>query len=128
MGSVYSIRWSQDGTQIAAGSGTGQLLFAHIIEQVKTSRNLRAKTIGRNLIELQDIVSRTNDTLDFPDRIIKWELGYGHLIVATSNQVHVYNEKYTNTPLSIIDGRTNVKALILAKKYERPRKFNFHVI
>lgn len=116
IGSVYSIRWSKDGTQIAAGGGTGALVFAHIIEQEKVSRNLKAKTIARKVIELQDIVTRTVDTLDFPDRIIKWELGFGHLIVATTNQVHVYNEKYTNTPLSIIDGRPDVKVLILAKK------------
>lgn len=117
VGSIYSIRWSKDATQIAAGSGTGSLVFAHIIEQEKVSRNLKAKTIGRKVIELQDIVSRTVDTLDFSDRIIKWEIGYGHLVVATTNQVHVYNEKYTNTPLATIDGRPDVRALILAKKY-----------
>lgn len=116
MGSIYSIRWSQDGTQVAAGTGNGMLIFSHIIEQVKTSGNLKAKTIGRKLIELEDIVGRTHDTLDFPDRIVKWEIGYGYLVVATTNQVHVYNEKYTNTPLSIIDGRLDVKILILAKK------------
>lgn len=113
---MYSIRWSKDGTSIAAGGGTGSLVFAHIIEQEKMSRNLRAKTISRKVVELQDIVTRTVDTLDFSDRIIKWEIGYGHLIVATSNQVHVYNEKYTNTPLAIIDGRPDVKVLILSKK------------
>ncbi|XP_031630866.1 intraflagellar transport protein 80 homolog isoform X2 [Contarinia nasturtii] len=117
IGSVYSIRWSKDGSQIAAGSGTGALLFAHIIEEEKASRNLKAKTISRKEIELQDIVTRTIDTLDFPDRIIKWEIGYGYLVVATTNQVHIYNEKYTNTPLSIIDARPDVKVLILAKKH-----------
>lgn len=80
------------------------------------SKNLKAKTIGRKVIELQDIVTRTTDKIDFPDRIIKWEIGYGHLVVATTHQVHVYNEKYINTALSIIDGRSDVRALILAKK------------
>lgn len=116
VGSVYSIRWSKDGTQIAAGCGVGALIFAHIIEQEKMSRNLKAKTISRKVIELHDIMTRTVDTLDFPDRIIKWEIGYGHLVVATTNQVHIYNEKYMNTPLAIIDGRSDVKVLILAKK------------
>lgn len=118
IGSVYSIRWSKDGTQIAAGGGTGALIFAHIIEQEKMSRNLKAKTIARKVIELQDIVTQTVDKIDFPDRIIKWEIGYGHLVVATTNQVHVYNEKYINTALAIIDGRPDVKALILGKKYD----------
>lgn len=118
VGSIYGIRWSQDGTQIAAGCGTGQLIFGHIIEQEKMSRHLIAKTIGRKVIELQDVGSSNSDQIDFPDRIIKWEIGYEHLVVATTNQVHVYNEKYRNTPLSIIDGRTDIKVLILAKKYE----------
>lgn len=87
-----------------------------MIEQEKVSRNLKAKTIGRKEIELQDIVTRTVDKIEFPDRIIKWEIGYGHLVVATTSQVHVYNEKYINTALSIVDGRMDVKALILAKK------------
>lgn len=125
IGSIYSIRWSKDGTQIAAGSGTGALIFAHIIEQEKMSRNLKAKTIGRKVIELQDIVTRTADKIDFPDRIIRWEIGYGHLVVATMNQVHVYNEKYINTALSIIDGRSDVRALILAKKYKPNRRDGF---
>lgn len=116
VGSLYNIHWSHDGTQIAAGSGAGALIFAHIIEQEKTSKNLMAKTTGRKIIELQDIVSRTVDTLDFPERIIKWEIGYGHLVVATTNQIHIYNEKYINTPLAIIDGRTDVKTLILGQK------------
>lgn len=116
IGSVYSIRWSKDETQIAAGGGTGALLFAHIIEQEKVSRNLKAKTIARKVIELQDIVAGTIDTLDFPDRIIKWEIGYGHLVVATTNQVHIYDQKYMNTPSAIIEGRSDVKVLILAKK------------
>lgn len=120
VGSLYSIHWSQDGTQIAVGSGTGALIFAHIIEQEKTSKNLKAKTTGRKMIELQDIVSRTIDTLDFPERIIKWEIGYGHLVVATINQIHIYNEKYINTPLSIIDGRSDVKTLILGQKWVIP--------
>lgn len=117
VGSVTKVVWSQDGTQIAAGTGSGLLIFAHIIEQIKTSGNLKAKTTGRKFIELQDIVGRTKDILDFPDRIVKWEIGYGHLVVATTNQIHVYNEKYTNTPLSIIDSRLDVKVIILSKKY-----------
>lgn len=82
------------------------------------SRHLIAKTIGRKVIELQDVGSSTSDQIDFPDRIIKWEIGYEHVVVATTSQVHVYNERYRNTPLSIIDGRTDVRVLIMAKKYK----------
>lgn len=117
VGSLHSIRWSQDATQIAVGTGSGKLIFGHIIEQEKISKNLKARTVGRKIIELQNIINRTTDKLDVPERIIKWELGYGHLVIATVTQVHIYNEKYTNTPLAIVDGRNDVRILILGKKY-----------
>lgn len=116
VGSLFSITWSYDGTQIIAGSSSGSLICGHIIEVEKISKNLKAKTIGRQTIQLQDVIGQTSDTLDFPDRIINWSLGYGHLVVATTSQVHVYNEKYTNTPLSVVEGRYEVRIIVLAKK------------
>lgn len=117
VGSLFNIRWSPDATQVTMGTGSGKLLFGHIVEQEKISRSLKARTAGRKVIELQNIINRTTDKIDVPERIIKWELGYGHLVIATVTQVHVYNEKYTNTPLAIVDGRSDVRILILGKKY-----------
>uniref|UniRef100_A0A182JPQ0 Reticulocalbin-3 n=1 Tax=Anopheles christyi TaxID=43041 RepID=A0A182JPQ0_9DIPT len=105
-----------DSTQIASSTSTGSLLFGHIIERELRNRNLKAITTGRKTIQLQDIVARTNDTLDFSERIIKWELGYGHLVVATVHQVHIFNEHYVNTPI-IIDGRSDIRIVMLGKKH-----------
>lgn len=115
VGSLFNIVWSSDGTQIASGTSTGIVLFGHIIERELRNRNLKAITSGRKTITLSDIVTRTKDTLDFAERIIKWELGYGHLVVATAHQVHIFNENYFNTPI-IIDGRADIKIIILGKK------------
>lgn len=101
---------------MVAGSSSGSLLFGNVIEQELTSQNLRAKTMSRKTIQLQDILTRTTDLIDFPERIINWNLGFGHLVVATTSQVHVYNEKYINTPLAIVDGRNDVRIIILGKK------------
>lgn len=100
---------------MTAGTSTGTILFGHIIERELHNRNLKAVTAGRKTILLHDIVARTKDTLDFSERIIKWELGYGHLVVATSHQVHIFNENYINTPI-IVDGRAEIKIIILGKK------------
>ncbi|XP_058449133.1 intraflagellar transport protein 80 homolog [Malaya genurostris] len=115
IGSLFNLTWSSDGTQVTAGTSTGIIIFGHIIERELRNRNLKALTSGRKTILLQDIVARTTDTLDFSERIIKWELGYGHLVVATTMQVHIFNENYINTPI-IIDGRTDIKIIILGKK------------
>ena len=63
----------------------------------------------------EDILTRSKDTIDFSDRIINVKLGYGHLVVTTPSQVHIFNENYINTPI-IIDGRSDVQIIILGKK------------
>lgn len=68
-------------------------------------------------MRLTDIVTKTTDDLDFPDRVVNWRLGYEHLVVATDNQVHIYQQQYINTPLAVIDGRHGVRDIILANRY-----------
>ncbi|XP_055918653.1 intraflagellar transport protein 80 homolog [Eupeodes corollae] len=116
IGSIYGASWSPDGTQIACGSSTGSLIVGHIVEKQLRSRNLKATTKGRKSVLLQDISNSTSDVLEFPDRVINFALGYGHLIVVTSNQIQIFNEKYVNTP-TIIEGRNDVRALEVCKKY-----------
>lgn len=114
---MFSVTWSIDGTQIVAGTSSGCLVFGHVIERELISKHLKATSMGRKTIQLQDITIKTSDILDFSDRVINWNLGFDHLVVATTNQVHVYNQKYINTPLAVIDGRHDVRVIILGKKY-----------
>lgn len=109
-----NVSWSFDGTQILCGSSTGNIIFGHVVEREVIYKNLKATMTGRRMIVMKDIVNSTNDTLDFSDRIIKWELGYGHLVVSTSNQLHIFNENYINTPI-IVD-RSEIKIILLGKK------------
>lgn len=109
-----NVSWSPDGTQILCGSSSGNIIFGHVVEREVIYKNLKATITGRRMIVMKDIVNNTRDTLDFSDRIIKWELGYGHLVVATPNQLHIFNENYINTPI-IID-RAEVRIIVLAKK------------
>lgn len=117
VGSLFAVGWSMDGTQIVAGTSVGAIVFGHVIEREAISRNLRARSIGRKTMQLKDISMKTADMLDFPDRIIHWNLGYDHLVVATTGQVHIYNQKYINTPLAVIDGRNEVRVIVLGKKH-----------
>lgn len=118
LGSLLSIAWSPDGTQICAGTAVGHLLHAHLIEQRQQWRQLSATTTGRRTIRLRDIAAKTEDTLDFPDRIVAWRLGYEHLVVAAAGgQVHVYQQKYINTPLAVVEGRAGVRHVELARRW-----------
>lgn len=100
---------------MAAGSGAGHLVFGHIIEKETICKNLKATVKSRKTMILEDILTRTSDTLDFSERIIKWELGYGFLVVATTGQIQIFAEKYVNTPI-IIDGKQDVRIIVLGKK------------
>ncbi|XP_064538998.1 intraflagellar transport protein 80 homolog [Drosophila montana] len=116
VGSFYTLSWSTDGTQVACGTSTGQLIVAYAVEQQLISRNLKATSTGRKCIALQDIANGSKDVLEFPQRVINFALGYGHLVVATTHQLHIYNEKYINTPI-IIDGRNDARVIEVGKKY-----------
>lgn len=116
VGSLFGISWSQDGTQVAAGTSAGYLVFGHIIEKELICKNLKATVRSRRTMILEDILVRTSDNLDFSERIVKWELGYGYLVVATSTQIHIFSEKYVNTPI-IVDGKQDICIIILGKKY-----------
>lgn len=100
---------------MACGTSTGQLIVAYAIEQEAISSNLKAISNSRKSITLRDISTGTRDVLDFPQRVINFSLGYGHLVVATTHQVHIYNEKYINTPI-IIDGRNDTRVIQVGKK------------
>lgn len=98
------------------GTSSGAIVFGYVIERTATSRNLVANTTGRRTMQLTDIAAKTVDVLDFPDRIVNWRLGYEHLVVATDSQVHIYNRKYINTPLAVIEGRNGVREIVLGKR------------
>lgn len=115
VGSIFNLSWSADGTQATCGTSTGQLIVAYAIEQQLVSGNLKATSKSRKSITLKDIATGTQDILDFPQRVVSFGLGYGHLVVATTNQVHIYNEKYINTPI-IIDGRNDTRVIEVGKK------------
>lgn len=100
---------------MACVTSTGQLIVAYIVEKQLISKNVKATAAGRKAIRLDDITNGTSESLEFTDRVTDFVVGYGHLIVATSNQIHIYNEKYINTPI-IIDGRTDVKVIEVGKK------------
>lgn len=116
IGSVSSIAWAGDGTQFVAQCGNGSIAFGSIVEQRVISRYLHATLQSRKTILLENIQSKTKDTLEFSDRVTKFDLAYGHLVVAlASGQVQVFNESYINTPV-YVDGRLDVRIMELGQK------------
>ncbi len=49
-------------------------------------------------VSVSDVTSSAGEELDFRERVVKLSLGFGHLVVATATQCHVYNVHNWNTP------------------------------
>uniref|UniRef100_A0A1A8F3D9 Intraflagellar transport 80 homolog n=2 Tax=Nothobranchius korthausae TaxID=1143690 RepID=A0A1A8F3D9_9TELE len=116
-GSVFSLAWSADGTQLAGACGNGHVIFAHVVEQHWEWKNFVITLTKRRSMEVKNVLNDAVDILEFRDRIIKASLAYDHLVVATSLQCYVYNSRNWNTPL-IFDLKEGTVSLILqAEKY-----------
>ncbi|XP_056613594.1 intraflagellar transport protein 80 homolog isoform X1 [Triplophysa dalaica] len=98
-GSLLSLSWSADGTQLAAACGNGHVLFAHVIEQRWEWKNFEITLTKRRSMQVRNVFNDAVDVLEFRDRVIKATLGHGHLVVSTSLQCYVYSVKNWNTPL-----------------------------
>ncbi|XP_078102173.1 intraflagellar transport protein 80 homolog isoform X2 [Sander vitreus] len=111
-GSVFSLAWSADGTQLAGACGNGHVIFAHVVEQHWEWKNFVITLTKRRTMQVRNVMNDAVDALEFRDRVIKTSLAYGHLVVATSLQCYVYNSRNWNTPL-IFDLKEGTVSLIL---------------
>ncbi|XP_077344190.1 intraflagellar transport protein 80 homolog isoform X1 [Lithobates pipiens] len=111
-GSIFSIAWSVDGTQVAGACGNGHVIFAHVIEQHWEWRNFEVTLTKRRAMQVRNVINDAADLLEFRDRVIKATLKYGHLVVSTSLQCYVFSTKNWNTPL-IFDLKEGSVSLIL---------------
>ncbi|XP_022625446.1 intraflagellar transport protein 80 homolog [Seriola dumerili] len=111
-GSVFTLAWSADGTQLAGACGNGHVIFAHVVEQHWEWKNFVITLTKRRTMQVRNVMNDAVDVLEFRDRVIKASLAYGHLVVATSLQCYVYNSRNWNTPL-IFDLKEGTVSLIL---------------
>lgn len=116
-GSVISLAWSADGTQLAGSCGNGHVIFAHIVEQHWEWMNFVITLTKRRTMQVLNVVNEAVDVLEFRDRVIKASLAFGHLVVATSLQCYVYNSKNWNTPLIFDLKEGTVSLIVQAEKH-----------
>lgn len=111
-GSVFSLAWSADGTQLAGACGNGQVIFAHVVEQHWEWKNFVITLTKRRTMQVRNVLNDAVDVLEFRDRVIKAALAFDHLVVTTSLQCYIYNSRNWNTPL-IFDLKEGTVSLIL---------------
>ncbi|XP_071949361.1 intraflagellar transport protein 80 homolog [Antedon mediterranea] len=111
-GSIYSIAWSADGTQIAGACGNGHVIFGHMIERRLEWKNFEVVNSSRKTIVVREVINEAIEKLEFRDSIIKMSLSFGYLVVVTSSQCFIYSTKNLNTP-TIFDLKEGTVTLIV---------------
>ncbi|XP_061707628.1 intraflagellar transport protein 80 homolog [Cydia pomonella] len=115
-GSIYSLAWSSDGTQLAAACANSQVLFAHIIDREYTWKTYACTQTGRKVIAIKDITTDQSDQLDYPDRVIQIALGFNHLVIATVKQCFIHKLTSWNTPVTFDLKEGTISMILLAEK------------
>uniref|UniRef100_A0A915Q7B6 Intraflagellar transport protein 80 homolog n=1 Tax=Setaria digitata TaxID=48799 RepID=A0A915Q7B6_9BILA len=117
-GSIYSISWSADDTQLAGACSDGSVLHAYLIEKQIAWRNIEAVQTKRQLIDIRDVLSDVaREKLEVRDRITKLSLGFEQLVVATTKQCYIFSMKNWNTPIIMDLKECNVSLIMLCEKY-----------
>ncbi|RVE64929.1 hypothetical protein OJAV_G00130660 [Oryzias javanicus] len=111
-GSLFSLAWSADSTQLAGACGNGHVIFAHVVEQCWEWKNFVITLTKRRSMQVTNVMNDAVDILEFRDPVIKASLAFAHLVVATSLQCYVYSSRNWNTPL-IFDLKEGTVSLIL---------------
>ncbi|XP_057339351.1 intraflagellar transport protein 80 homolog [Microplitis mediator] len=118
-GSIYSIGWSNDSTQVAMACGNSTVLMAHVIDRKVEWDNYEATLIKRKTIQVREISNNSGivEMLEISDRVVHMELGFNHLVVVTTNQCHIYSSTNWNTPIIFDLKNSTISAIILAEKH-----------
>ena len=80
-GSIMQQAWTSDGTQLACAGGNGAVVFAQVVERSSEDPRFNAVQTESDTIRVLDIANEQVDQVELRDRIIKWALGYDHLVL-----------------------------------------------
>eukprot|EP00752_Nemacystus_decipiens_P011443 g10162.t1 len=116
-GSLTSLVWTPDGTQLAAAGGNGSVVFGQVIERSIEWDNFEAVLVSPSKIKVSDVGSDVVEELDFSAcRVVEMSLAFGHLLAATHNQVFIYSVTNWNTP-HILDMRGATSLIVQAETH-----------
>ncbi|CAL8086530.1 unnamed protein product [Calicophoron daubneyi] len=116
-GSLFNVRWSGDGTQVAGAGGNGQVIIGQITDIWMEWNGFEAAIVDERTIHVHNIRNGAMDKLEFRDRVPKASLGFDHLVVATASQCYVYSTKNFNTPAIVDLKEGNVTMIAQCQKY-----------
>ncbi|UJR33697.1 hypothetical protein I4U23_021126 [Adineta vaga] len=97
-GSIFSVSWSSDSTQLACGCGAGRVGVGHIIERRMNWHYLEFVLTDPKVITVSNCETELIDKIELKDRLVNMSVSFGYLIVLTNNQGLIYNCKQFGHP------------------------------
>uniref|UniRef100_A0A0M3IE26 WD_REPEATS_REGION domain-containing protein n=1 Tax=Ascaris lumbricoides TaxID=6252 RepID=A0A0M3IE26_ASCLU len=117
-GSIFSMNWSPDSTQIVGGCANGHVIHAHVIERRVAWRNIEAVQSKRKSVDVRDVLSEVaREKLEMRDRITKLALGFEQLVITTTKQCYIFSAKNWNTPVITDLKECSVSLILLCEKF-----------
>uniref|UniRef100_A0A0K0EJI1 Intraflagellar transport protein 80 homolog n=1 Tax=Strongyloides stercoralis TaxID=6248 RepID=A0A0K0EJI1_STRER len=103
VGSIMTVDWSQDSTEIIAGAATGHIIYGQIVGKRLSWNNLEIFMFKKNGIEVKDVLSETLiEKLETRERIVYISIAFGYLVTVTTKQIYIYSSKNWSLP-TIVD-------------------------
>ena len=99
-GSVTSLSWTPDSTQIVMGGGNGAVMIAQLVDRKLYWMNYTVTLTEKRKLRVQDIRNDTVQELEQRDNIIKMSMGFGYLVVATTTQCSIYDTQRWGSPIT----------------------------
>ncbi|KAK5967559.1 Intraflagellar transport protein 80 [Trichostrongylus colubriformis] len=116
-GSLLSLCWFDDSTQLVGGTGNGQVIHAHIIENTETCGSVEVVQVKRNTLKIRDLsVDLAQEQLETRDRISRFSIAYDQLVVVTTQQLYIFSSKNWNTPIIVELKEKAIKLILQASK------------
>eukprot|EP00758_Cryptobia_borreli_P007907 Tbor_TRINITY_DN533_c0_g1::TRINITY_DN533_c0_g1_i1::g.23362::m.23362/K19678/IFT80; intraflagellar transport protein 80 len=114
-GSVLSLSWTADGTQVVCGGGGGAVSIAQLIDRHLHWGHYNVTLSESKMLLVHDVLNDITEELEQRDKVIKLSIKYGYLVVCTTTQCVAYDVNRWATP-SMFDLRDAVITLLQSEK------------
>lgn len=101
---------------MAGAGGNGGVIFGYMVDRNLHSGNIEVTLDENNKISVMDCVNEYNDDIDLNGRVVTMSLQFGHLVVATTHQVQIYDTQNWASPF-VIDVKEPISLIVQGAKY-----------
>ena len=112
-GSIFSLAWTADSTQVAGATGSGTIVFGQLLERELSCSPLEVKQTEATSLSVTNVLDETQEELQFKDRVTEMTLSEHHLVVVTATQCVIFSTTNWATP-HILELRGTVSLILQA--------------